>query len=95
MYGFLLKFKYKPEIQKKLPFQVIWLTAMIRIKKNKPQISQEMKSFRVIRRLNLNWTYPPLKIGAIVGYILLGMLSIPPSLFGIFVGAVLYHLTGA
>ena len=65
---------------------------MIRMKKNKPHISPETKSFRVIRRLNLNRTYTPLKIGAIVGYILLGMLSTSSSLFGIFVGAVLYTL---
>jgi hypothetical protein len=62
---------------------------MIRIKKNKPQISPETKPFRIIRRLNLNRTYTPLKIGAIVGYILLGMLSASTSMFGILVGAVL------
>jgi len=62
---------------------------MIRIKQNKPQISPETKSFRTIRRLNLNRTYTPLKIGAIVGYIILGMLSASTSMFGILVGAVL------
>jgi hypothetical protein len=62
---------------------------MIRIRKNKPQISPETKSFRIIRRLNLNQTYTPLKIGAIAGYILLGMLSASTSMFGILVGAVL------
>jgi hypothetical protein len=62
---------------------------MIRIRKNKPQISPETKSFRNIRRLNLNRTYTPLKIGAIAGYILLGMLSASTSMFGILVGAVL------
>jgi hypothetical protein len=62
---------------------------MIRIKKNKPQISADTKSFRVIRRLNLNRTYTPLKIGAIVGYIILGMLSASTSMFGILVGAML------
>ncbi|MFA4825150.1 MAG: hypothetical protein WC593_08325 [Methanoregula sp.] len=62
---------------------------MIRIRKNKPQISPDTKSFRIIRRLNLNRTYTPLKIGAIVGYILLGMLSASTSMFGILVGAVL------
>ncbi|MDO8874343.1 MAG: hypothetical protein Q7U51_02450 [Methanoregula sp.] len=62
---------------------------MIRIKQNKPQISPETKSFRIIRRLNLNRTYTPLKIGAIVGYIILGMLSASTSMFGILVGAVL------
>ncbi|MDP2797097.1 MAG: hypothetical protein Q8N94_06275 [Methanoregula sp.] len=62
---------------------------MIRIKQNKPQISAETKSFRIIRRLNLNRTYTPLKIGAIVGYIILGMLSASTSMFGILVGAVL------
>ena len=62
---------------------------MIRIKKNKPQISPDTKSFRAIRRLNLNRTYMPLKIGAIVGYIILGMLSASTSMFGILVGAML------
>ncbi len=62
---------------------------MIRIKKNKPLISPETKSFRCIRRLNLNRTYTPLKIGAVVGYILLGMLSASTSMFGILVGAML------
>ncbi|MEI7648784.1 MAG: hypothetical protein WCJ47_03630 [Methanomicrobiales archaeon] len=62
---------------------------MIRIKQNKPQISPETKSFRTIRRLNLNRTYTPLKIGAIVGYIILGMLSASTSMFGILMGAVL------
>jgi hypothetical protein len=62
---------------------------MIRIKKNKPQISPETKSVRIIRRLNLNRTYTPLKVGAIAGYILLGMLSASTSMFGILVGAVL------
>jgi hypothetical protein len=62
---------------------------MIRIKQNKPQISPETKSFRIIRRLNLNRTYTPLKIGAIVGYIILGMLSASTSMFGILLGAVL------
>jgi hypothetical protein len=62
---------------------------MIRIKKNKPQISADAKSFRVIRRLHLNCTYMPIKIGAVVGYILLGMLSASTSMFGILVGAML------
>ena len=62
---------------------------MIRIRKNKPQISPDTRSFRVIRRLNLNRTYTPLKIGVVAGYILLGMLSASTSMFGILVGAVL------
>jgi hypothetical protein len=62
---------------------------MIRIKKNKPQISADAKSFRIFRRLHLNRTYMPIKIGAVVGYILLGMLSASTSMFGILVGALL------
>ena len=62
---------------------------MIRIKQNKPAISADAKPFRAVRRLNLNRTYMPLKIGAIAGYILLGMLSASTSMFGILVGAVL------
>jgi len=74
---------------KELLQQAIRRKPMIRIRKNKPQISPDTKSFRIIRRLNLNRTYTPLKIGAIVGYILLGMLSASTSMFGILVGAVL------
>jgi hypothetical protein len=42
-----------------------------------------------VRRLNINRTYTPLKIGVVVGYILLGMLSASTSMFGILVGALL------
>ena len=62
---------------------------MIRIKKNKPPISSETRSFRQVRRINLNRTYIPLKIGIIVGYIVLGMLSASTSMFGILIGAML------
>jgi hypothetical protein len=62
---------------------------MMRIKKNKPQISPETKTFREVRRLNLNRTYIPLKIGLITGYIVLGMLSASTSMFGILLGAML------
>ena len=62
---------------------------MVRIKQNRPAISAEAKSFRAIRRLNINRTYMPLKVGAVAGYILLGMLSASTSMFGILVGAML------
>lgn len=62
---------------------------MARIKQNKPAISAEAKSFRAIRRLNLNRTDMPLKLGAIAGYILLGMLSASTSMFGILIGALI------
>lgn len=62
---------------------------MIRIKQNKPAVSADARSFRAIRRLSLNRTYMPLKIGVIAGYILLGMLSASTSMFGILVGAIL------
>lgn len=62
---------------------------MVRIKQNKPAISADVRSFRAIRRLNINRTYMPLKVGAIAGYILLGMLSASTSMFGILVGAML------
>ena len=66
---------------------------MFRIKKNKPAISGEVKPFRTVRRLNINRTYTPLKIGVVAGYILLGMLSASSSMFGILVGA-LVRLAG-
>ncbi len=62
---------------------------MLRIKKNKPAVSGEVRSFRAVRRLNLNRTYVPIKIGVIAGYILLAMLSASTSMFGILVGALL------
>lgn len=66
---------------------------MVKIKKNKPAISAEVKPFRTVRRLNINRTYTPLKIGVIAGYILLGMISASSSMFGILVGA-LFRLAG-
>jgi len=60
---------------------------MIRIKKNKPVISADVRSFRSIRRVNLNRPYVTLKIGVVVGYILLGLMSASTSMFGILVGA--------
>lgn len=62
---------------------------MLRIKKNKPAVSSDVRSFRAVRRLNLNRTYIPIKIGIVVGYILLAMLSASTSMFGILVGALL------
>jgi hypothetical protein len=66
---------------------------MLRIKKNKPQISADARSFRSIRRLHLNRTYMPIKIGAVIGYILLGMMSASTSMFGILVGA-MFRIAG-
>jgi hypothetical protein len=62
---------------------------MFRIKKNKPKISAEVRSFRTVRRLNINRTYTPLKIGVAIGYILLGLMSASSSMFGLLVGALL------
>ena len=62
---------------------------MNRIKKNKPVISADTKSFRAVRRLNLNRTYIPLHIGVIAGYIIIGMFSASTSMFGILIGAML------
>ena len=70
---------------------------MIRIKKNKPKISADVRSFRTVRRLNLNRTYTPLKIGVVAGYILLGLMSASSSMFGLLVGSLLRlagYLTG-
>ncbi|WP_048068490.1 hypothetical protein [Methanoregula boonei] len=62
---------------------------MFRIRKNKPAISADARPFRTVRRLNINRTYTPLKIGVVAGYILLGMLSASSSMFGILVGTLL------
>ena len=62
---------------------------MNRIKKNKPQISPYAKSVRDIRRLNLNRTYTPLKIGVIAGYILIGMYAASSSMSGLLIGMML------
>jgi hypothetical protein len=66
---------------------------MNRIKKNKPQISPDTKSFRAVRRLNLNRTYVPLEIGAISGYIVIGMFSASTSMFGILIG-IMFRIAG-
>lgn len=66
---------------------------MFRIKKNKPKISGDVRPFRTVRRLNINRTYTPLKIGVIAGYILLGLISASSSMFGILVGT-LVRLAG-
>jgi hypothetical protein len=65
------------------------VTSMNRIKKNKPQISPYAKSVRAIRRLNLNRTYTPLKIGVIAGYILIGMYAASSSMSGLLIGMML------
>jgi hypothetical protein len=65
------------------------MISMNRIKKNKPQISPYTKSVRVIRRLNLNRTYTPLKIGVIAGYILIGMYAASSSMSGLLIGMML------
>ncbi|MGA2160875.1 MAG: hypothetical protein ABSG28_01550 [Methanoregula sp.] len=62
---------------------------MFRIKKNKPKISAEVRSFRTVRRLNINRTYIPLKIGVVAGYVLLGLMSASSSMFGIIVGSLI------
>jgi hypothetical protein len=61
----------------------------MRTRRNKPAVSGEARSFRAVRRLNLNRTYVPIKIGVVAGYILLAMLSASTSMFGILVGAML------
>jgi len=62
---------------------------MIRIKKNKPKISADVRSFRTVRRLNINRTYTSLKIGVAAGYVLLGLMSASSSMFGLLVGSLL------
>jgi hypothetical protein len=61
----------------------------MRTRRNRPVVSGEARSFRAVRRLNLNRTYVPIKIGVVAGYILLAMLSASTSMFGILVGAML------
>jgi len=61
----------------------------MRTRRNKPAVSGDARSFRAVRRLNLNRTYVPIKIGVVAGYILLAMLSASTSMFGILVGAML------
>ena len=67
---------------------------MFRIKKNKPKISADAKSFRTVRRLNINRTYTSLKIGVVAGYILLGLMSASSSMFGMIVGALIHRMVG-
>lgn len=62
---------------------------MIRIKVNKPIVSPYAKSFRALRRMNLNRTFVSVEIGVIGGYVLLGMLSVYSSMSGILVGSII------
>ena len=78
-----------PEHLVKEKCRTVRVTSMNRIKKNKPQISPYAKSVRVIRRLNLNRTYTPLKIGVIAGYILIGMYAASSSMSGLLIGMML------
>jgi hypothetical protein len=71
------------------PFGILSGETMLRIRRNKPAVSGDVRPFRTIRRLNLNRTYIPIKIGVVAGYILLAMLSASTSMFGILVGALL------
>ena len=59
---------------------------MLKIRKNKPAVSATAKPQREVRRLNLNRTYVPLKIGVVVGYILIAMFSASTSMFGMLIG---------
>ena len=61
----------------------------MKIKKNKSAVSADTRSFRAVRRLYLNRTYVPIKIGVATSYIFLAMLSASSSMFGILVGALL------
>jgi hypothetical protein len=61
---------------------------MLRIRRNKPAISASAKPLREVRRMCLR-TYTPLKIGVIVGYILIAMFSASTSMFGMLVGVFL------
>ena len=65
---------------------------MIRIKVNKPIISPYAKSFRALRRMNLNRTFTSVEIGVIGGYVLLGMLFAYSSMSGILVGSIIRFL---
>ena len=61
---------------------------MFRIREEQAENLCRCEAFSVrVRRLNINRTYTPLKIGVVAGYILLGMLSASSSMFGIIVGA--------
>jgi len=61
---------------------------MLKIRRNKPAISASAKPMRDVRRMSLR-TYTPLKIGVVVGYILIAMLSASTSMFGMLVGVLL------
>ena len=61
---------------------------MLRIRKNKPAISASARPAREVRRMIFR-TYTPLKIGVIVGYILIAMFSASTSMFGMLVGVFL------
>ena len=62
---------------------------MIRIKKNRPKISADVRTFRTVRRLNINRTYTSLEIGVAAGYVLLGLMVASSSMFGLLVGTMI------
>jgi hypothetical protein len=62
---------------------------MIRIKKNKPKISADVRTFRTVRRLNINRTYTSLKVGVAAGYVLLGLMVASSSMCGLLVGTMI------
>jgi hypothetical protein len=66
---------------------------MLKIRRNKPAISATAKPVREVRRISLNRTYVPIKIGVIVGYILIALFSASTSMFGMLVG-MLMRLAG-
>jgi hypothetical protein len=66
---------------------------MLRIRRNKPAISATAKTVREVRRISLNRTYVPIKIGVIVRYILIALFSASTSMFGMLIG-MLMRLAG-
>jgi len=62
---------------------------MVKVKRYKPVISPNAKPFRAVRRLHLNPTYTPVKIGPRMSCILLAAYSATTAMSGIMLGACL------
>ncbi|MCC7555165.1 MULTISPECIES: hypothetical protein [Methanoculleus] len=59
----------------------------MRIRRYKPPISTTAKPFRVVRRLQRNPTYTPVRIGPVMNAAVLAVLSATSSMSGLTIGA--------
>ncbi|MFA7561921.1 MAG: hypothetical protein WCY70_00615 [Methanoculleus sp.] len=59
----------------------------MKIRRYKPPISTTVKPFRMVRRLQCNPTYTPLRVGPVMNAAVLAVLSATSSMSGLTLGA--------